>query len=120
MAIVTQVRKKITMDIWDIVKFQISMYCHLQDISVSDADINCLALLAITGESELGNFCDIVVNKKIFASTQSVRNALAKAEKKKLVVKQGKSKKKISVNPGMNVQTSGSILLDYKIARIES
>mgnify|MGYP000565770838 CR=1 FL=1 len=50
---------------------------------------------------------------------QSVRNALAKAEKRNLIVKQGKSKKKIKINPELKVQTDGNILLDYKIVRVE-
>lgn len=107
------------MDQWDIVRFQLTVYCYLKRISISDLDLNCLALLAILGERELGDFCDIATKSKIFGSTQSVRNALAKAEKKNLITKVGKSKKRISVSSSIKVQVSGNILLDYKILSVE-
>lgn len=119
MAIVNQVQKKIRMDIWDIVKFQIAVYCQLNSISISSLDLNCLTLLSILGERELTDFCETAVEKKIFGSSQSVRNALAKAEKRKLIVKQGRNKKKICINPDLKIQTEGNILLDYKIIRID-
>lgn len=119
MAIVNQVQKRIKMDIWDITRFQIAVHCHLNTIPVSDLDLNCLTLLALYGEKELTEFCEAAVEKKIFGSSQSVRNALTKAEKRKLIIKQGKSKKKIKVNPDIKVQTFGNILLDFKIVRIE-
>jgi hypothetical protein len=120
MAIVNQVQKKIRMDVWSIIRFQLAVYCHLNDIQISSLDLNCLTLLALSGERELTDFCETAVEKKIFGSSQSVRNALAKAEKRKLIIKQGRSKKKIRINPDIKVQTSGNILLDYKVVRIES
>ena len=120
MAIVNQVQKRIRMEIWDITKFQISVHCHLNDIVLSPLDLNCLTFLALSGERELTDFCETAVQKEIFGSSQSVRNALAKAEKKSLIVKNGKSKKKIKINPDLKIQVNGNILLDYKIVRIES
>ena len=120
MAIVNQVQKKIRMDQWDIVKFQLTVYCYLKRIPISELDLNCLTLLGITGEKELGEFCDLARAQKIFGSTQSVRNALAKAERKSLIVKNGKNKKKISLKDDMKIQAKGNILLDYKILRVDS
>ena len=119
MATVNQVQKKIRMDQWSIVKFQLSFHCQLNNILISDLDLNCLTLLALTGESVLGDFCKTAVNSKIATSQQSVRNIVNKAEDKKLLTKKGRNKKKISLNI-QNIQTSGNILLDYKIVRIES
>jgi hypothetical protein len=87
---------------------------------VSDADLNCLTLLAIEGEQELTSFCNKASDKDIFSSTQSVRNCLTKAEKKSLIVKEGKNKKKISINPGIKVYASGNILLDFKFLCVEA
>ena len=56
----------------------------------------------------------------IFKSPQSARNAIAKASKKDLITKIGKNKKKILLNPAINVQTKGSVLLDYKILGLET
>lgn len=119
MAIVNQVQKRIRMEIWDITKFQIAVHCHLSDIQVSTLDLNCLTLLALSGERELTEFCEAAAKKEIFGSSQSVRNALTKAEKRNLIIKEGKSKKKIKINPTLRIQTDGNILLDYKIVRVE-
>ena len=84
MAIVNQVQKKIKMDQWDIVKFQLNIHCHINKIIISDLDLNCLTLLALTGETTLGEFCEKAVKNNISASYQSVRNIIAKAGDKQV------------------------------------
>jgi hypothetical protein len=120
MAIVNQVDKRMKMDTWQIVKYQILTHCYLYNIQVSEADLDCLTYLAIEGEQELTSFCIKAHAKNIFSSTQSVRNCLTKAEKKNLIVKEGKNKKKININPIMNVHSKGNVLLDYKFLSIET
>ena len=120
MAIVNQVDKKVRMSRDEIVKFQLITHCYLTKIPVSEADLECLALLAIEGEQELTSFCGKAHERKIFSSQQSVRNCLTKAEKKGLIVKEGKNKKKIFVNPDINVYSKGNILLDYKFLSVAS
>lgn len=115
-----QVYKKIRMEQWEIVRFQISVYCHINKILLSEYDIDCISLLALRGNSELTDFCTEAIKQNIFSSTQSVRNALAKIEKRGLIIKTGKSKKRILINPVLNIQTKGNILLDYKIVRLDS
>lgn len=111
---VIQVDKKVIMGHTDIVRFQILTHCILEKISVSDADLDCLTLLALNGKHELQSFCELVSEKNIFKSIQTVRNVLAKVEKKGLIVKDGKNKKKILINPALKIQVNGTILLDYK------
>lgn len=120
MAIVSQVRKNVKMDLWNIVKFQLAVHCHLKQLNVSDLDLNCITFLALSGETELTEFCDRATKNKIFSSPQSVRNAVTKAEKRELLVKNGKNKKTILINPALNIQIEGNILLDYKILRVEA
>jgi hypothetical protein len=120
MAIVNQVRKNVKMDLWNIVKFQLAIHCHLKTLNVSDQDLSCLTFLALSGEKELTEFCEAATKNKIFGSSQSVRNAITKAEKKNLIVKNGKNRKTIYLNPNLNIQINGNILLDYKILHIES
>jgi len=64
---------------------------------------------------ELTKFCIYLTDNDIFKSNQSARNAITKAEKKGLVVKNGINKKTINLNSDMNVQIEGIVLLDYKI-----
>lgn len=129
-AIVNQVKKAGQMDLWDIVRFQVRLYCHLNNISISDSDIECLALLAINGETELTSFCNaaceiderdrdniLTHEREIFKTPQSVRNSINKIENIGLIKKKGKSKKKISVNSIMQVQATGHIFVEVKFLR---
>lgn len=118
MATFNLVEKKAKLEFWDIVKFQILTYCYLEKVAVSESDLDCLTFLALSGEEELTVFCTRCADKGIFSSAQTVRNALTKAEKKNLIVKDGKAKKRISLNPDMKVFSSGNVLLDYKFAAV--
>ncbi len=120
MAVVNQVRKTVRMDLWNIVKFQLATHCILKDLNVSDLDLNCLTFLAIGGEQPLTEFCDAATKNKIFGSSQSVRSAITKAEKKNLVYKNGGYNKLVKINPELKIQTSGNILLDYKFVSLDS
>jgi hypothetical protein len=120
MALVNQVEKRVRMNTWQIVKYQILTHCYLYDIAVSDADLNCLTYLAMEGDQELNVFCAKAYDKKIFSSTQSVRNCLTKSEKKGLIKKEGKNKKKIFLNPEIKVHSKGNVLLDYKFLSVET
>lgn len=118
MATFNIVEKKAKLEFWDVIKFQILTYCYLEKIQVSESDLDCLTFLAICGEEELTVFCTRCADKGIFSSAQTVRNALTKAEKKNLIVKDGKAKKKIAINPAMKVYAAGNVLLDYKLAAL--
>jgi hypothetical protein len=120
MAIVNQIDKKVRMSKWEIVKYQILTHCYLNKINVSEADLNCLTFLALEGDQELTSFCTKAHVKDIFSSTQSVRNCLTKAEKKNLIKKEGKNKKKIFINPDLKVHSQGNILLDFKFLSVET
>lgn len=115
MAVVNQLEKKIVMSKWDVTKYQIVTYCYVSKVQVSEADLNCLTFLALEGAQELTSFCQKVHVKEIFSSPQSVRNCIAKCEKKRLIIKEGKNKKKIFLNPDINVLSDGNILLNLKI-----
>lgn len=118
MALVNQIDKRVKMDRFDIIKYQILTHCYLNKISVSEADLNCLTYLALEGDQELTTFCSKAHGQHIFSSIQSVRNCLTKAEKKHLIKKEGKNRKKIFIHPDLKVFCKGNILLDYKFLSI--
>ena len=120
MAIVNKVDTKAKISKDEVIKYQILTYCFFNNIQISNSDLNCLAELAKKGSKELTLFCNDISDKKIFKSSQSCRNALAKAEKKGLIVKEGSNKKTISISDKINIQTEDNILLDYKILGIET
>ena len=115
MALFNQVEKRMKLTTWQSVKYQLITYCYLYNIQVSDADLDCLTFLALEGEQELTSFCFKAYEKKIFSSTQSVRNCLTKAEKKNLIKKEGKNKKKIYIHPDLKMMSQGNILLDFNV-----
>lgn len=130
--IINQVEKKGELKLWNIVRFQILMYCYFNDVIIPESDLECLTLLALNGESELTSFCNAACNeeqkdrdsdlefeKEIFKSPQCVRNSINRIENKNLIVKTGKGRKKIYVNPAMKLQTSGNIFVNVKLLRKE-
>ena len=116
MALVNQVQKRVRMAKWDVVKFQILTHCYINNIVVTESDLNCLTLLSLIGPIELTHFCyDASEEYGIFKSPQTVRNCINKCEKNNLIQKDSKNKKLILINKDIKVQTEGDILLDYKI-----
>lgn len=118
MAKVNLVEKKVQMAHRDIIKYQLLTYCFINSVPISDSELNCLTLLGASGECELADFCNSAVDENIFKTSQTVRNFLTKAEKAKLVIKNGTSRKKILLDPKLKVQTVGTIVLDFKIVYI--
>jgi hypothetical protein len=117
MALVNQVQKRIRMPKWDVVKFQILTHCYINRVTVSESDLNCLTLLSFNQPIELTHFCYDASSEEdwIFKSPQTVRNCINKAEKSGLVIKDTNNKKQILLNPNLQIQTEGTLLLDYKI-----
>jgi hypothetical protein len=113
------VDKKVRMGLYDIVRYQILTYCYVNRVQVTESDLDCLTILAMTGESDLTEFCLLITEKRIFKSTQSVRNCLVKLERNSLITKEGKTKKRIGVNPLMKLQTFGNILINHKFVYVD-
>ena len=120
MALVNKVDKRAKVSIDEAIKFQILTYCFFNDIQISLSDLNCLHLLSMAGNVEMTKFCNMVSEAGVFKSPQSCRNAITKAEKKGLIVKNGNNKKTISLNTDMNIQIEGPLFLEYKILGVES
>lgn len=120
MAVVNQIEKKVKISTAAAVKCQIVIHCLLSNISLSPAEINCLTYLALLEEQELNLFCQKASSLKLFQSSQTVRNAIRKMEKQGLITKEGKSKKKIFVNPDLKIQTKGNLFLNYKMLAVEA
>lgn len=120
MAVVNKVDLKLKVDLDTTIMYQILTYCFYNSILISNSDLKFLMYLCKNNNMELTKFCLLLVNKEIFKSPQSARNAITKAEKKNLLIKNGNNKKTITINPDINVQTDGLVLLDYKILGSET
>ena len=116
MAKANLVQKKVRMNQRDIIKYQLITHCFMNDIRLSNNELDCLTLLGAFYETELAEFCNLAVQEKIFKTPQTVRNFLTKAERKmNLIYKNGNNKKKIGLNTNLNIQTQGNIVLDFKV-----
>ena len=115
MALVKKVDLKLKVNIDTSIKYQILTYCFFNDILLNNSDLKFLCELAKNNNAELTKFCLDLVKQEIFKSPQSARNAITKAEKKGLLSKKGTNKKTILINPNINVQNEGLVLLDYKV-----
>ena len=120
MAKVKVVDKRVVMQRWQIIRYQLLTHCYINGMQVSDSYLDCLTLLGLNGPSELSKFCNMAVDKDIFKVPQTVRNCISKAEKAGLISKHGEGRKKIWLNPDLKIQCEGSILLNYKIAYIDT
>ena len=118
--LVNKVDKRVKLDKRDVVKYQILTHCFLNNIQVSESDLRCLTELGLSEQEELTSFCNRVAELKVFKTPQSARNAINKAEKKKLLVKQGKGRKTIRLNDSLNIQVNGTVLLDFKFVAVEA
>lgn len=119
MSKVKLVDKQVSMRLAQLIKYQILTHCFIEDNQVSDADLSCMTLLGTTGESDIAEFCNIAAVNHIFKTAQTVRNCVIKLEKMKLIIRDS-SKKKISLNPLMKIQTKGNILLQFKFYHIDT
>jgi hypothetical protein len=118
MAQANLVHKKVQMGHRDIIKYQLITHCFMNKVQLSSNELDCLTLLGAYGEHELSEFCNVAVTEKIFKTSQTVRNFLTKACNAKLVLKDGTNKKKISLVKELNIQTTGNIVLDFKIFHV--
>lgn len=114
------VEKKIRMTRRDIIKYQILTHSFVNSISYSEAELNCMTLLGVCGEIDLSEFCNYVVDENIFKVSQTARNFLTKAERMNLIEKNGTSRKKIKLKDDLKIQTTGNIILDYKIFYVDT
>jgi hypothetical protein len=105
----------------DIIKYQLITESFINGIRITNSELDCLALLGAYGEYDMANFCNSIVDEKIFSNSQTVRNFLNKASKSGLILKKttkGSNRKKVKLNPTLKIQTEGSIVLDYTIAYV--
>ena len=131
MASAKQVNKRVRMTLDNIIRYQIITHCFISGITISDSELEGLLLLSVNGECDLSEFANAACDPKhrtkesilphqevVFKTPQTVRNFLSKAQKEGLILKNGTSRKKVSINPELQMQFEGNIVLDFKMAHI--
>lgn len=96
------------------VKLQFMLHCFLNDINLSNADLDCLTLLAIKGTNN--TVLNEVIEKQIFKTVQAARNCRAKLTKLGFFVNASEGR---YLNSDLSIGIDSIILLDMKIANVK-
>ena len=110
-------RRNQYMELDRIVRFQILLYCYMENKPVPyGGRLDCLTLLGLSGTTDLLGFCETLVKLEIFASITSARNAIGELEGQGLIQKNKmvKGRKTVNLNPDIKLHNSGTILVDIK------
>ena len=123
MATLTKVTKQVTMGLGDVIKYQIMTHCFISSVNFSNNELDCLTLLGLSGPIPLSEFCKLSVERKIFKSSQTVRNFLTRVEKDYDMIEKfsgkvkGKDRMKvvkiINLHSDLQIQTKDGTLLNY-------
>ncbi len=114
------VNKQVPLSLIEVIKFQINMYCFINKIRLSPAQLDCLSLLGLYGEMNMSDFCNEVVSEEIFGNVQTTRNFITKCVKDGLVTRSGLGNKLVALNQSLEILTEGNILLNLKVYHIET
>lgn len=126
---VKKVHKKLRLSTQDIIKYQlITEVLFFKKEYLIPSDLEILTLLVMWGPIELGKFCIAAAKilypevspEEISTRAQNVRNRIVKLEKRKIIVKSKTGRKVIILNPDIDIQSKGNILLDYNYLAVES
>ena len=123
------VEKVMRMSEVDIIRYQLLTHCFVNSLKLSESELACLLLLVRNGECDLSDFSQaassisdtsLKYSEVVFKTPQTVRNFLTRAEKDKLIIKTGTSRKKIQINPDLQIQSGGTIVLNFKMIYLAS
>lgn len=113
----TKVDKKINVDEFELVKFQLLTHCFVEKLRLTETELNVMALLGTQKQIRLTHFCRLVVEKEFLGSEISVNNCLSKLERTEIFLKKGVGKKIICLNPILNIVHEGTVILDVRLIK---
>lgn len=111
--------KNLPMNLNDIIRFQVNLYCFLNDVRISPAQLDTLAFLGEWGEMNFSDFCEEICKHEIFTSPQTVRNFILKSIREGLVVRKGKGNKVIELSDKFELLSNGTILINMKVYHVD-
>lgn len=117
-----KVDKVIRLNKLEIIRYQLMHHCFINKIRLSDTELSCLSLLGQLGEVRLSEFNKIASSKaggNILGSAMAIASCLSKIERTGLFVKKNNGKKVIFLNPTLNIQSEGNIIINLKLIKLE-
>ncbi len=115
----TLVETKVQLSTFEIIKYQFLHHCFMNKLLLNNTDIICLSLLGEAGMIPLGEFCKLVVDKKVLKNPIGVNNVLKRLIDKKLVVKERREMQMVFLNPELKIQIDGNIVINIKLFKVE-
>jgi hypothetical protein len=126
---VKKINKKLRLSTPDIVRYQLlTEILFFKKEYLIPSDLEILTLLVMWGPLELGGFCASAAKviypeslpEELSTRAQNIRNRIVKLEKRNIIVKSKTGRKVIALNPDIEVQSKGNILLDYNYLAVET
>lgn len=130
---INKVTRKVRLDsLHTALKYQlITELVFLRRQNIIESDLTYLALLAEWGPMSLKEFCHKAVvylfgkdsaldGVKHPVRVQTVRNRLGLLEKRGFIIKQGRGKKTLIINPSIPIKSEGNLLLEYNFIYVET
>lgn len=111
--------KQLTLKKGPYIRIQLLIYCHLNSIHISLAELSMLTLLGMVSEVPMASFCKKVVELRILTSAGGTRHALDKLTAMGIIVKkeQQRKGKLISLSPELGIKQTG--IINYRVAHEE-
>jgi len=126
---VKKVNKKLRLSTLDVIRYQlITEILFFKNEYLIPSDLEILTLLVMWGPIDLGGFCASAAKimykeslpEELSTRAQNIRNRIVKLEKRKIIVKSKTGRKIIALNPDIDIQSEGNILLDYNYLALET
>jgi hypothetical protein len=113
------VEKKLALNLYDIIRFQINTHCFLNAVRISPAQLDAIAFLGMWGEMNISDFCEQIVVEELFGNPQTVRNFVIKCVKDGLVNRKGMGNKIITLSEKFKLLNEGTILINMKVYHVD-
>jgi hypothetical protein len=97
-----------------LIRFQVIFTAFINGIALTPSDIDTCVLLGLKGEQLLRNYSDELVARTLFTSSGSARNTIAKLTDCKLIIKTGRSRKKVRISDAICTVADNSVTLDIQ------
>jgi hypothetical protein len=126
---VKKINKKLRLSTTDIVRYQLlTEILFFKNEYLIPSDLEILTLLVMWGPIELGGFCASAAKviypkslpEELSTRAQNIRNRIVKLEKRNIIIKSKTGRKVIVLNPDIDIQSKGNILLDYNYLALDT
>lgn len=116
---VTKHKKQLNLSLYDIIRFQLTIYFFTNNIKLGGSQLDVLAYLGMWGQMNISDFCEQIVDQEIFSNPQSVRNFILKCIKEGHIIRNGLGNKEIKLSYD-NTLSNGNILIEMQVYHVES